>query len=95
MCGLEFDPEGTGSAMVDESTRMVDGVDCDAVGTSPSRLWDAQSSIEDMVDVDGERDVALVEPDTGGSGQDRNRRAGKGRSRCRNNLASLGCNVVP
>lgn len=58
MCGLEFDPEGTGSAMVDESTRMMDGVDCDAVGTSPSRLWDAQSSIEDIVDVVVEREVA-------------------------------------
>lgn len=34
-------------------------------------------------------------PDTGGNGRDRDRRAGKGRSRCRNNLASLGCNVVP
>jgi hypothetical protein len=96
MRGLTLGPGAAGGAMVDESARAVDGAACDAVGASPSRLWDGLCGIGCTVDVDVRRAIVWMRPDEGGIDRDLEHKGGQERtSRCRNNLASLGGFVVP
>lgn len=96
MRGLTLGPGAAGGAMVDESARAVDGAACDAVGASPSRLWDGLCGIGCTVDVDVRRVIVWMRPDEGGIDRDLEHKGGQERtSRCRNNLASLGGFAVP